>query len=169
MSLESQPRVSLAALPTPIVEARRLRDALGGPERAPRILIKRDDLTGLALGGNKARKLEFLMADALGQRADVVVTSGAAQSNHARLTAAAGCTTPAAPAARRRDSNWARGRSAASIDCTASPSAPAKRRSSSAPRAWSTRRRRSSDCPCRLSRRSWLPISDSSARATAFR
>ena len=65
MSLESQPRVSLATLPTPVVEAHRLRGALGGTARCPRILIKRDDLTGLALGGNKARKLEFLMADAL--------------------------------------------------------------------------------------------------------
>ena len=89
MSLESQPRVSLATLPTPIVEAHRLRDVLGGTARCPRILIKRDDLTGLALGGNKARKLEFLMADALARRADVVVSSGATQSNHARMTAAA--------------------------------------------------------------------------------
>lgn len=89
MSLDSQPRVSLATLPTPLVEARRLRDTLGGPERCPRILIKRDDLTGLALGGNKARKLEFLMADALAKGADVIVSSGATQSNHARMTAAA--------------------------------------------------------------------------------
>ena len=89
MSLESRPRVSLATLPTPIVEAHRLRAALGGAARCPRILIKRDDLTGLALGGNKARKLEFLMGDALAQHADVVVSSGATQSNHARMTAAA--------------------------------------------------------------------------------
>ena len=89
MSLESHPRVTLATLPTPITEARRLRDALGGSDRCPRILIKRDDLTGLALGGNKARKLEFLMADALARGADVVVSSGATQSNHARMTAAA--------------------------------------------------------------------------------
>lgn len=89
MPLESQPRVSLAVLPTPIVEAHRLRAALGGAARCPRILIKRDDLTGLALGGNKARKLEFLMAAALAQHADVVVSSGATQSNHARMTAAA--------------------------------------------------------------------------------
>jgi 1-aminocyclopropane-1-carboxylate deaminase/D-cysteine desulfhydrase-like pyridoxal-dependent ACC family enzyme len=59
MSLGSQPRFPLAVLPTPLQEARRLRAALGGPERCPRILIKRDDLTGLAFGGNKARKLEF--------------------------------------------------------------------------------------------------------------
>ena len=89
MSLQSQARVSLAVLPTPIVEAQRLRVALGGAARCPRIFIKRDDLTGLALGGNKARKLEFLMADAIAQKADVIVSSGATQSNHARMTAAA--------------------------------------------------------------------------------
>jgi len=89
MLLDSQPRVSLATLPTPLVEARRMRDALGGVEGCPRIFIKRDDLTGLALGGNKARKLEFLMADALASGADVIVSSGATQSNHARMTAAA--------------------------------------------------------------------------------
>src|SRR4051812_28443471 len=89
MSLQSQPRVALATLPTPIVEAHRLRAALGGSAACPRILIKRDDLTGLALGGNKARKLEFLMAAALAQGADVIVSSGATQSNHARMTAAA--------------------------------------------------------------------------------
>src|SRR5437763_305717 len=89
MSIESQPRFHLAALPTPLQEAKRLRAALGGEGRCPRILIKRDDLTGLAFGGNKARMLEFLVADALRQNATVLVTSGAAQSNHARMTAAA--------------------------------------------------------------------------------
>src|SRR5436853_4979771 len=89
MSIASQPRFHLAALPTPLQEAKRLRAALGGEGRCPRILIKRDDLTGLAFGGNKARKLEFLVADALWQNATVLVTSGAAQSNHARMTAAA--------------------------------------------------------------------------------
>ncbi len=79
----------LAVLPTPITDAVRLRDALGGPSRCPRILIKRDDLTGLGLGGNKARKLEFLIADALAKGAQTVVTTGAVQSNHARMTAAA--------------------------------------------------------------------------------
>src|SRR5205085_1286092 len=74
---------------TPIGEASGLRDALGGPRRCPRILLKRDDLTGLALGGNKARKLEFLIADACRQGATAVVTTGAVQSNHARMTAAA--------------------------------------------------------------------------------
>ena len=83
--MEKMPRVRLAALPTPLEEAPRLRAALGGP----RILVKRDDQTGLAFGGNKTRKLEYLMADALRQGADVVLTVGAAQSNHARQTAAA--------------------------------------------------------------------------------
>ncbi len=87
--LSSQPRVTLGTFPTPLVEATRLRAALGGPDRCPRIVIKRDDLTGLALGGNKVRKLEFLVADALRRQADVIITSGATQSNHARLTAAA--------------------------------------------------------------------------------
>jgi D-cysteine desulfhydrase family pyridoxal phosphate-dependent enzyme len=79
------PRVSLAHLPTPVEELPRLSRELGGP----RLWVKRDDQTGLATGGNKTRKLEFLMADALAQGADVVVTAGAAQSNHCRQTAAA--------------------------------------------------------------------------------
>lgn len=79
------PRVRLAHLPTPLEEAPRLSRLLGGP----RILIKRDDLTGLALGGNKPRKLEFLMADALAHGADSIVISAAAQSNMVRMTAAA--------------------------------------------------------------------------------
>jgi D-cysteine desulfhydrase family pyridoxal phosphate-dependent enzyme len=82
-------RIPLATLPTALHELPQLRNALGGGSRCPRILIKRDDLTGLALGGNKARKLEFLIADALTQGATVVITTGAAQSNHARMTAAA--------------------------------------------------------------------------------
>jgi len=84
-----QPRFPLATLPTPITEAEGLRRALGGPKSCPRILLKRDDLTGLALGGNKARKLEFLVGDALSQNATTLVTTGAVQSNHARMTAAA--------------------------------------------------------------------------------
>lgn len=89
MSVAFPPRFRLATLPTPLQNATRLRDALGGPTRAPRILIKRDDLTGLAFGGNKARKLEFLVGDAVRQGASVLITSGAVQSNHARMTAAA--------------------------------------------------------------------------------
>lgn len=79
------PRVGLAHLPTPLEEAPRLSAQLGGP----RILIKRDDLTGLALGGNKPRKLEFLMGDALARGADAIVISAAAQSNMVRMTSAA--------------------------------------------------------------------------------
>lgn len=85
MKLEDLPRVSLAHLPTPLEEMARLSEELAGP----RIFIKRDDQTGLATGGNKVRKLEFVMADALTQGADIVITPGGAQSNHARLTAAA--------------------------------------------------------------------------------
>ena len=78
-------------LPTPIHDATRLRDALGGRSRCPRLLIKRDDLTTLGLGGNKARKLEYLVADARAQGATTLITTGAVQSNHARMTAAAAC------------------------------------------------------------------------------
>jgi D-cysteine desulfhydrase family pyridoxal phosphate-dependent enzyme len=78
-------RVPLAYLPTPIDRLERLSKFLGGPE----LLIKRDDQTGLATGGNKTRKLEFLIADALAQGSDHVVTTGAPQSNHCRQTAAA--------------------------------------------------------------------------------
>jgi len=87
MLMEKLPRLTLASLPTPLQEARRLTATLGGP----RIFIKRDDLTGLALGGNKTRKLEFVMAEAKRKSADVIITTGGSQSNHACLTAAAGC------------------------------------------------------------------------------
>ncbi|MDP3719444.1 MAG: D-cysteine desulfhydrase family protein [Acidobacteriota bacterium] len=90
-ALARQPRLPLAQLPTPIHDAIRLREALGGPGRCPRILIKRDDLTALGLGGNKARKLEYLVADAQAQGATTLITTGAVQSNHARMTAAAAC------------------------------------------------------------------------------
>jgi L-cysteate sulfo-lyase len=79
------PRVSLAHLPTPLELLPRLSQHLGGPN----IYVKRDDCTGLGTGGNKTRKLEFLMADALQQKADTIITQGAVQSNHARQTAAA--------------------------------------------------------------------------------
>ena len=84
-------RFPLATLPTPLTDAVRLREVLGGPSACPRILIKRDDLTGLGLGGNKARKLEYLIADAVERGARTIVTTGAVQSNHARMTAAAAC------------------------------------------------------------------------------
>ena len=90
-ALARQPRLPLATLPTPVYDATRLRDALGGSGRCPRILIKRDDLTALGLGGNKARKLEYLVADAEAHGATTLITTGAVQSNHARMTAAAAC------------------------------------------------------------------------------
>lgn len=79
------PKLSFAHLPTPIEKLPRLSKLLGGPE----LLIKRDDQTGLAFGGNKTRKLEYLMASAVEEGADTVLSTGAAQSNHCRQTAAA--------------------------------------------------------------------------------
>ncbi|TPW26741.1 D-cysteine desulfhydrase [Martelella alba] len=85
MHLARFPRLHLAHLPTPLERLDRLSAELGGPE----IWIKRDDCTGLSTGGNKTRKLEFLMAEAQAMKADIVMTQGATQSNHARQTAAA--------------------------------------------------------------------------------
>ena len=79
------PRKQLGFFPTPLVALDRLSDRLGGP----RILMKRDDQTGLASGGNKTRKLEFLIGEAVALSCDTVITGGAAQSNHCRQTAAA--------------------------------------------------------------------------------
>ena len=91
MRLSTFPRFPLATLPTPLQRAHNLERALG--PAAPRIYLKRDDLTGLAFGGNKTRKLEYVVADALAQGATVLVTEGTTQSNHARLTAAAAART----------------------------------------------------------------------------
>jgi L-cysteate sulfo-lyase len=85
MHLSRFPRISLAHLPTPLEFLPRLSKHLGGPN----IYVKRDDCTGLGGGGNKTRKLEFLMAQARERNADTIVTQGAVQSNHARQTAAA--------------------------------------------------------------------------------
>ncbi len=85
MLLSRFPRISLAHLPTPLEFLPRLSEHLKGPN----IFVKRDDCTGLGTGGNKTRKLEFLIADALKEKANVVITQGAVQSNHARQTAAA--------------------------------------------------------------------------------
>ncbi len=85
MKLASLPRRRYTPHATPIQKLDRLSKHLGGPE----IWIKRDDLTGLTGGGNKTRKLEFLVADALKQGADTLITVGAVQSNHCRLTLAA--------------------------------------------------------------------------------
>jgi L-cysteate sulfo-lyase len=85
MHLSRFPRLHFAHLPTPLEPMPRLSKHLGGPD----IWIKRDDCTGLSSGGNKTRKLEFLMADAVERGADCVITQGATQSNHARQTCAA--------------------------------------------------------------------------------
>jgi len=85
MDLDAFPRAELGVFPTPIIELKRLSAKLGGP----RILVKRDDLTGLAMGGNKVRKLEFLVGEAVSRGCDCIVTGGAAQSNHCRQAAAA--------------------------------------------------------------------------------
>jgi D-cysteine desulfhydrase family pyridoxal phosphate-dependent enzyme len=87
MHLDDFPRIPLAHLPTPLENAPRLGAAIG----LPRLRVKRDDATGLAMGGNKARKLEYLLADAVAKGADVLFTTGGVQSNHARMTAAAAC------------------------------------------------------------------------------
>ena len=85
MKLTDFPRVPLAHLPTPLEFMPRLSEALGGPK----IYVKRDDCTGLATGGNKTRKLEYSMGEALARGADTIITVGAVQSNHVRQTAAA--------------------------------------------------------------------------------
>ncbi|MFZ2098288.1 MAG: D-cysteine desulfhydrase family protein [Anaerolineales bacterium] len=83
--MKSIPRIRFVNLPTPIEALPRLSSKLGGPN----LLVKRDDLTGLAFGGNKTRKLEFLLAEAQAHGAKTVITAGAVQSNHCRQTAAA--------------------------------------------------------------------------------
>lgn len=83
--MKQLPRLHFAHLPTPIERLPRLSEVLGGPQ----ILVKRDDQTGLAFGGNKTRKLEFLIAEALEQGAKALISGGALQSNHCRQTAAA--------------------------------------------------------------------------------
>ncbi len=87
MNLAQFPRRRYTEGFTPLEFLPRLTESLGGPN----IWIKRDDLLGLAAGGNKTRKLEFLVADALAQGADTLITCGAVQSNHCRLTLAAAC------------------------------------------------------------------------------
>jgi L-cysteate sulfo-lyase len=85
MKLARFPRVRLTHAPTPLEPMGNLTRLLGGPD----LWIKRDDCTGLASGGNKTRKLEYLIGEALAKKADIVITQGATQSNHARQTAAA--------------------------------------------------------------------------------
>lgn len=84
-AIEKLPRISLGFYPTPLAEARHLSSVLGGP----RILIKREDLSGLALGGNKCRKLEFILAQVKKQGANAVVSTAGAQSNFCLALAAA--------------------------------------------------------------------------------
>ena len=84
MTIEQFPRAKLSFWPTPIEHLGRLTRCLGGPD----IFVKRDDVGSLAMAGNKLRKLEFLLGDALQSGCRTIVTSGALQSNHARLTAA---------------------------------------------------------------------------------
>src|SRR4026208_687655 len=86
MAIKDIPRLNFAHLPTPVEELPRLREAMRG---GPRLLVKRDDQTGLAFGGNKTRKLEFLVAEALEQGAKTLLTGGARQSNQCGETAAA--------------------------------------------------------------------------------
>lgn len=84
MQLGRVPRMRLGEYPTPVAELPTLTKLLGGP----RVFIKREDLVGIALGGNKVRKLEYALAEAQAHKATVIVTSGAVQSNHVRLTIA---------------------------------------------------------------------------------
>ena len=84
MHLSRFPRLHIAHLPTPLEPMPRISEHLGGPS----LWIKRDDCTGLSSGGNKTRKLEFLMADAVERGSDSIITQGATQSNHARQTCA---------------------------------------------------------------------------------
>ncbi|HEX8869857.1 MAG TPA: D-cysteine desulfhydrase family protein [Lentzea sp.] len=85
MDLSAFPRVALGSWPTPLDDAPRLATALGSPP----VLIKRDDVNGLGAGGNKLRKLEFLLGQAIEDGADTIITFGALQTNHGRQTAAA--------------------------------------------------------------------------------
>ncbi|MEE4243336.1 MAG: D-cysteine desulfhydrase family protein [Desulfopila sp.] len=83
--LPKRARAALGYFPTPLIRLQHLEKFLGGP----RLFMKRDDQTGLGMGGNKTRKLEFLLGDAIQQGSDCIITAGAAQSNHCRQTAAA--------------------------------------------------------------------------------
>ena len=84
MDLTKYPRIKCGHWPTPLEPMLNLTKLLDGPE----LWVKRDDCTGLSSGGNKTRKLEYLIADAIEKGADTIITQGATQSNHARQTAA---------------------------------------------------------------------------------
>src|SRR5262249_11780929 len=83
--LDAIPRLQYGCYPTPLEELPRLREALGG---GPRLFIKRDDYTGAGFGGNKVRKLEYMLARAVADKSEIVITVGGEKSNHARVTAA---------------------------------------------------------------------------------
>ena len=85
-ALQRDTALNYGVYPTPIEEASRFREALGCA--APRVFIKRDDYTGPGFGGNKVRKLEYVLAKAVADGVEVAVTSGGLKSNHARVTAA---------------------------------------------------------------------------------
>src|SRR5688572_27941731 len=86
LQLQSIARLACGFYPTPIEELPRLRNSLGN--HCPRIFIKRDDYTGAGLGGNKVRKLEYVLRQAIKEGAQAVITIGGEKSNHARVTAA---------------------------------------------------------------------------------
>ena len=112
MNLGRFPRLRFGHLPTPLEPLENLTRELGGPD----IWIKRDDCTGLATGGNKTRKLEFLMAEAKEQDADIVLTQGATQSNHARQTAAFAAPTASPGAGAKTRPDWAVGERSAMVE-----------------------------------------------------
>jgi L-cysteate sulfo-lyase len=117
MNLARFPRIRFGHTPTPLEPMDNLTRHLGG---GPKLWIKRDDCTGLSTGGNKTRKLEYLMADAREKGADTVITQGATQSNHARQTAAACAKSGgrAAPTCRRRWRRWRSGCASKAADPT---------------------------------------------------
>src|SRR5262245_15312410 len=86
----SQPVIALAPLSSPVEELTRLPSAIGNGHGLPRVFIKRDDLLSFACGGNKVRKMQAVAAEAKASGADTLITCGGLQSNHARVTAAAG-------------------------------------------------------------------------------
>ena len=89
VAIDALPSVRLFGAPTPVDELARLREALGGAKRVPRLLAKRDDAIPFGFGGNKVRKLQLVAADARARGADTLITVGGVQSNHMRATAAA--------------------------------------------------------------------------------
>src|SRR5580692_11149529 len=88
-ALTRMPRVALVDAPTPIQPLKRIEEVMGPALNGVKLYVKRDDLMGLGGGGNKLRKLEFLLGDAISQGSDTFITVGGLQSNHARLSAAA--------------------------------------------------------------------------------